>query len=93
MLVFPVCDSITKSPLFLTNFANEEQHIRPIIPVLLRALIITFCFSISLTGINIVDFMNISGAVFNLIVAYIFPVSPMPTNKDNILHQLFPKER
>jgi hypothetical protein len=39
-----------------------------------RAIVISMCYLISLTGINIIDVMNIVGSFFNLAVGIYFPV-------------------
>jgi len=40
-----------------------------------RAVLISVCYLISLTGINIIDVMNIVGSFFNLGVGIYFPVA------------------
>ena len=54
-------------------------------------MVISMCYLVSLTGINIIDVMNIVGSFFNLAVGIYFPVPA--ADPDPVLHPVLRSER
>jgi hypothetical protein len=56
----------------------------------LRGILISICFGISVTGIELIDFINLAGGLFNCILAFIFPVYFwLIVFLDSLLYQAF----
>lgn len=73
MLLFPIASSALSSPIGQRVFGIDaaESYTSA---VLFRGILITFCYICSITGINIIDFVNLTGAGFNCVTAFVFPI-------------------
>lgn len=96
MILFPVSESFFKSAIGKTLFGEEvsgdhQAHQEYIKGLLFRTLLIVFCFAVSLTGIHIIDFISLSGSLFNSLICFVFPVGRL--DQDRFLHQLLRAER
>jgi Transmembrane amino acid transporter protein len=73
MLLFPIAASVLNSPTGQRIFGIDagESYVSAVI---FRGVLITFCYLCSITGINIIDFVNLTGAGFNCVTAFVFPI-------------------
>jgi hypothetical protein len=69
-----------------------QGHKSYVLGLLVRAVVISMCYLISLTGINIIDVMNIVGSFFNLAVGIYFPVRSADCRSSSTSGTSKPKE-
>lgn len=73
MLLFPIASSALSSPIGQRIFGIDAAESYSS-AVIFRGILITFCYICSITGINIIDFVNLTGAGFNCVTAFVFPI-------------------
>lgn len=71
MILLPINDSIRQTRALSNIYKGKEYFIG----VLARGLMIILCFLVSLSHIKLIDFISLSGAFVNALIALIFPVS------------------
>ena len=74
MLLFPVSDSACKARWYRGALESIGCHKDEHATTATRLLLVILCFAVSLSGINIIDLINLSGSLLNSFTAFIFPV-------------------